>query len=144
MFKIAGLRTTTLSNGKEVSITLLPALKGLTMAKRLSQLVLPAMSVMAGGDEDGETTLAEAASILVMSLDNIDEQVMVKELLNGLSVEGQGVNLDEYFAGNYGEFTEILIFALKENFSSFFEGNAFINKLKSKLSIMQQMDNTAE
>ena len=43
-------------------------------------------------------------------------------MLDELQIDGNEVDIEEYFAANYGELIEILEFSLKENFSSFFMG----------------------
>lgn len=136
LFKSNRIKTTTLKSGKELQIYLLPALKGYTLAKEIASLALPTLSVMIDNGDD--VSLTQAAAILVASLENVDEQAFIKALLANFSIDGQEVDIDEYFAGNYGELNEILLFALKENFSSFFDKSASFKELKSKLSAMQQ------
>ena len=105
------------SNDKEFQIHVLPASEGLVMAHKLSKLVLPFLT---------EETTEINFTIIAKSLgDNLGEKeilTMVKRLIKDLAVDNKDISFDDYFASNYGELVQLIGFALKENFSSFFEG----------------------
>lgn len=131
------VRETTV-NGKKVHIYLLPATRGLVMAKKLSQLVLPTISGFAeASNPESGISLATVSTLLVESLDDLDIEDIVIQLLSNLVVEGQEVTFDDYFMANYGELVEILQFALEQNFSSFFTGKG-LGSLLSKIPQIQQ------
>lgn len=137
MALINNVRTLDL-NGKQITIFLLPASKGLVMAKKLSQLFLPTLSGFAEiGEEDSDMSLSTVSTLLVESLDDLDVMSVVSTLLNSVTVNGQPIDFDTYFMANYGELVSVIKFAVEENFSSFFEGKGLGNLLKSKLPVMQ-------
>ena len=123
-------------NGKEVTIFLLPASKGLVTAKKLSQVLLPTIGAFADGTSGDGLDLSMPAAILVDSLDSLDVMAIVSILLEQMCVDGREVNFDEYFMANYGELFEVIKFALEENFSSFFTGSGIAKMLRNKLPKM--------
>lgn len=119
-----GLRQLTL-NGKVYSIKLLPASKGMSVSSRLIKALGPAFGVML--DSNNEDLFPEQVSMftdlaiaIVRQLDELQLETTIKELLGCLSCDGQTVNFDEHFAGNYGELIAVTEYALKENFGDFF------------------------
>lgn len=117
----------TISNGKNITIKLLPAVtQGIPVARRLMNVLAP----IVGGTLDGmrhdelfhgaPKTFSDMALLVCKQLEGIDAPSLINTLLSGMEVDGKSVNIDEYFSANYGEMLEILEFALKENFSSFF------------------------
>lgn len=117
-------------NGKNVRIKLLPALTvGIPTARRLLNIIAPAV----GGTLDGlrhddfihgvPKTFSDMSLVVCQQLENAEIHQIIFTLLENMEVDNKVVNLDEYFMANYGEMIEILEFALKENFQSFFTGN---------------------
>lgn len=117
-------------NGKNIRIKLLPALTvGIPTARRLLNIIAPAV----GGTLDGlrhddfihgvPKTFSDMSLVVCQQLENAEVHQIIFTLLEHMEVDNKVVNLDEYFMGNYGEMIEILEFALKENFQSFFTGN---------------------
>lgn len=117
-------------NGKNIRIKLLPALTvGIPTARRLLNIVAPAV----GGTLDGlrhddfihgaPKTFSEMALVVCKQLEEAEVHQIIFTLLEHMEVDNKVVNLDEYFMANYGEMIEILEFALRENFQSFFTGN---------------------
>ncbi|QHZ59738.1 tail assembly chaperone [Alteromonas phage vB_AmeM_PT11-V22] len=117
-------------NGKSIRIKLLPALTvGIPTARRLLNIIAPAV----GGTLDGlrhddfihgaPKTFSEMALVVCKQLEEAEVHQIMFTLLEHMEVNNKVVNLDEYFMGNYGEMIEILEFALRENFQSFFTGN---------------------
>lgn len=131
-----------LSNGKKVRVKLLPAVSvGIPVARRLMDIIAPVV----GGSLDGmkhddfihgaPRTFTEMAMTVCKQLEKAEVGSLVFTLLEGLEVDNTDVDLDEYFTANYGEMVEILEFALKENFQSFFTGDA----IKQRFLKMVQM-----
>ena len=132
-------RTTTIkdSNGveKKVSIRVLPMTQGITVAKKLLAVIAPAV----GGAFDGmrhddyihgaPKSFSNLALLLCEQIDKIEIEKLIAALLFNIEVDGQEVILDEYFSANYGELIEILEFALKENFSTFFTASGIKARL---------------
>lgn len=117
-------------NGKNIRIKLLPALTvGIPTARRLLNIIAPAV----GGTLDGlrhddfihgaPKTFSEMALVVCKQLEEAEVHQIMFTLLEHMEVDNKVVNLDEYFMANYGEMIEILEFALRENFQSFFTGN---------------------
>lgn len=119
-------RRTTTINDKKFNIKLLKASHGIAVAKKLANVIIPAL----GGGLDGYThdefihgapkTFSDLSLVLCNQIDKIGVENLIVTLLEGLEVEGRTVDLDEYFMANYGELIAVLEFALKENFASFF------------------------
>jgi len=112
-------------NGKTYSVKLLPATKGMSVSARIIKAVGPAFGVLL--DSSNEDLFPEEISMftdlavaVVRQLDELQMEITIKELLGGLSCDGQSVNFDEHFAGNYGELIAVTEYALKENFGDFF------------------------
>lgn len=126
-------------NGKDYQISVLPALKAIGMARKLSKVLLPIL----GGTIDGmrdegltatSSTFSDIAMTLVEQLDGLDLENTIKQLCKGLTCNGKEVrDLDSHFQGELGELVGVLEFALRENFSSFFTGNDLSARLKEML-----------
>lgn len=134
------VRVTTIK-GKTFQIYLLPAGEGIKRASQLIKAFSPCVASIVEATQGGALDYTTLAYTLAEGLDNIDMLDFASRLLKDLSVNGQAINLDEYFMGNYGELVEVLAFSLKENFGSFFELSGFVEKLLPK---MFSEDNLAE
>jgi len=114
---------------KEYKIKPLNARDGLRLWEYLLGKLLP--SVGTGLDRmshdellDGSpTTFAQAMIHLVSNLEKDYDTLnnITDTILEGCLVDGKPLNTDEEFSCNYGAWRQLLIFALKVNFSSFFE-----------------------
>lgn len=122
----------TVINEKNFQIYLLPAGEGIKRATQLAKAFAPSAASIMDSLKSGEVDYSAIAYSLAEGLDNIDVLDVASRLLKDLSVNGQAVNLDEYFMGNYGELVEALAFALKENFESFFAAKGFVEKFLPK------------
>lgn len=115
--------------GKEVTIYLLPAGKGIVMAKELSKTILPVFTTVVGNTKEDGMDMGLVAEELVGNLDKLDILQLIKTLFNGMAIEGREEDFDSYFMGNYGMLIDILVFALEANFSSFFTGSDSLGQL---------------
>lgn len=127
----AGIKQKTV-NDKVYSVKLLPATRGMTISSRLAKALGPAVAVIVDSKDEvylpGEQSFyTDIAVALVSQLDQLALEETVKELLNGLTCDGQPVNFDTHFAGNYGSLVIVVEYALQENF-----GNFFTEYLKAK------------
>lgn len=133
-----------ISTGKTIKIALLPAItKGIPVARRLLNLIAPVV----GGTLDGlkhddiihgvPKTFSEMSLVVCQQLDQIDASSLVFTLLENMEVDGKAINLDDYFSANYGEMMEVLEFALKENFESFFTGNGMKQRFLKVVGMIQ-------
>jgi hypothetical protein len=125
-------------DGKTVIIYLLPASKGLAVAQKLSTLLLPTIGTFANGSQDGEgIDFQDAALVLTTNLVDFEVEETIKSLFEGLTVDNNEVEFDTYFMGNYGMLTEIIAFAVQENFSSFFTKGGFLEKYLPKPTLQE-------
>ena len=117
-------------NGKEFQIFLLNASDGITMARDLSTTLLPVLGTLKTKD-DGQVDFRAAAVELSQNIDKIDILSVLNKLLKELCVDQDEVSFDDFFAGNYGELIDIVAYALRENFESFFsQSGTFQNLMK--------------
>jgi len=105
--------------GKEFQIELLPAGEGITIAHKLSTVILPLVSF--DGEAGINLDFGKLATSLTTSLGDKDLLNVIKRVLKNLCVDGKEVVFDNYFRANYGELIKILTFAFEKNFGSFFE-----------------------
>ena len=115
---------------REYTIYLLGAFEGLGLAKKLSSIILPSIGAFMSGDD---VDFMDIADSLVNHIEALDLQGLIDKLLNGVLCDGMEINFDQHFMANYGELTEIIAFALKENFGSFFT-SAVSKELKGKVT----------
>lgn len=138
-------KETQLQNGKTIKIILLPAItKGIPVARRLLNLIAPVV----GGTLDGlkhdeiihgaPKTFTELSLTVCQQLEQVDAASLVFTLLENMEVDGSKIDLDDYFSANYGEMVEVLEFALKENFESFFTGNGMKQRFLKVVGMIQQ------
>lgn len=111
-------------NGKTFTVNILPAKKGLPIALKLVKTIGPALAKFAESANQGEIAYTEIATELLTEMDSLDVMSIIEQLMNGYTVDGKEVPFDFYFTANYGELVEVLTFAIKENFGSFFEASA--------------------
>ena len=67
------------------------------------------------------TTFAEACINLSRNLDGNTFKLLSISLFSGATVDGKPLDINEEFTANYNSWRKLFIFALKENFSSFFD-----------------------
>lgn len=128
-------REITLENGKKVQIKVLKTTAGIAVAKKLLNLVAPALGGAADGMRHDDfvhgapKSFTHLALTLCDQIDKVQIENILLVLLEDLTVDGKDVDFDEYFAANYGELVEILEFSLRENFSTFFTGKGMKARL---------------
>jgi hypothetical protein len=121
--------------GIEVSIQKLPMSKGINVAKELICLIAPTIGSAVDGVRHDDLihgapkSFSDLALVLVTQLDKVDILELIQLLLAGLLIDGDEVDIEEYFSGNYGELLEIMEFALRENFQTFFIGKGIKARL---------------
>lgn len=136
-------RSFTTQDGKRTyTIKLLGGFKGIPIARRLAGVALPLIG--RGADElrnddelfEAPKTFTEMAVILMERVDGLDvEDMLFNNILVDTEVNGERIeDWDDYLTGNYGDFIELVGFALKENFQSFFTENGLIGKARQYLS----------
>ena len=117
---------------KEFQIYLLKAFEGTAMAHKLTEIVLSVIPSLKGATnqdtDEVDVDFKEIAKVVFDKLSEKDLVEIIAKLLKELAVNGRQVNIDEYFAGNYGEMLAVVGFALQENFGSFFDGLAMLGE----------------
>lgn len=133
---VDGIRTTTIGK-KKYQIHLLPARKGMDHAMKLSQVVIPAL----GGSFDAQNEFkdygfTQLSLVVVEQMNQINIMDLVDEMFEGASVDGEELDIDKHFRAEYGDLIELITFAMKENFGSFFKVRgltAHLSQLKDQM-----------
>lgn len=122
-------------DGKTITINVLKGREGFRIGMNLLKVVLPVV----GGTVDGinhdnvlhgsPKTFSGLAVLVIDQMDKLDVEQLVMRLIDGMQVDGQTVDFDEYFATNYAELIEIVSFSLKENFGSLFTEKGILPRL---------------
>jgi len=114
--------------GKTFKIELLNGEDGLDLFEYLNKKLLPSVGSgvdgMFGnsGDFLGTTQTFETAfSNFSRNLEGDTMKKVSKNLLQNCTVDGKPLDFAEEFKGEYGVWRQLVMFALKENFGSFFE-----------------------
>lgn len=147
--KVAGSNHTIEIKEKIYKIVLLNGEDGLDMWEYLMQKLLP--SVGEGMDafthdyelEGSPKTFSRAFAALASRLDGKDLRRISVTLFEGATVDGKPLDFKEEFKGNYGSWKKLLQFALKENFSSFFE-EGWGESMTSLVSLVTPQFNNSE
>lgn len=139
--KDSGIAITTI-NDVEYTIQLLPASKGMALGIEISKLIAPSIGAGVDGLSRDEVlhgapeTFTQLASLFVQQLYKVDLSKIVGVLLDGLEANGERVNFDTHFRGNYGTLAQLIKFALKENFESFFTESGLVTHFNSMMKSM--------
>lgn len=115
--------------GKTYSVKLLNTSTGLVVGQRVLEAAGPAIGVLLDrksndgfivpGEDSLYTEVFIAISRQLHALGLVD---LIKQLFVGLTCNGQPVDFETHFAGNYGELFAVTEYALMENFSGLFIG----------------------
>tara|TARA_R110002126_G_scaffold34517_7_gene106823 strand:+ start:582 stop:971 length:390 start_codon:yes stop_codon:yes gene_type:complete len=125
--------------------------EGIAVAKRLLNVIAPTTGAALDGLQHDDIlhgapkSLSNLAMILCSQIDKAQIENLITVLLQDLYIEGQEVDVEEYFAANYGELVEILEFSLEVNFKSFFMGKGIKARLmKGVQTLMAQVSPESE
>ncbi len=136
-------RTTTLENGDKATVRVLRMIEGVATAKKLLNVIAPAVGGAADGMRHDDIIHGAPRSFtnLALTLCGQIEKVQIEDLivllLDDMQINGKDVDINDYFAANYGQLVEVLEFSLRENFSSFFTGKGIKARfLKTVESLM--------
>lgn len=123
---LAGIKQKTIQ-GKVYSIKLLPASQGLTVGQNIIKGFAPALGVLFDSklEEDSlfpeeQTVFTDLAIAVVRQMDSLELTSVIQLLMQGLSCDGQAVDFDTHFAGNYAALLSVVEYSLRENFGDFF------------------------
>lgn len=110
--------------GKIYKIKLVPWQQGIDLWELMVKKLLPSIGNFIDdrdADElDQVNTFTDAFVNISRNLDGRTLNLMTRVLLDGCTVDNKPIDLDAEFTGNYGNWIRLLIFALKENYGSFF------------------------
>ena len=113
--------------GNKYVITMLPAMQGVSLAKRLLKAFVPLAGMWVDGSNreglilpEDDNLYTELAMLFVNNLDDVNVEEVIAALFSGLTCNGSVVDFDTHFRKNYSNLLLILEEALKENFGSFF------------------------
>lgn len=108
-------------NGHEYQIYLLRASDGLRIAQKLSTIVASMFEGTANEDGEMAVDFGKIAKTISTEISEKDMNDIIGKLLKDVTIDGRGIDFEEYFSGNYGELFQAVSFALQENFGSFFD-----------------------
>lgn len=138
-------------SGKKFSVRILPMTEGIAVAKKLLNVIAPTTGAALDGLQHDDIlhgapkSLSNLAMILCSQIEKAQIENLITVLLQDFYVEGDEVDIDNYFAGNYGELIEVLEFSLEVNFKSFFMGKGIKARLmKGVQTLMAQMSPESE
>lgn len=130
--------------GEQWGLNTLPASDGIGAVTQLTAIVGGSLGSLAG-KVGKKTTLADLApgvlgdAVSKMTLQLADPSTLqlvhtlLKDLQKGNGKGGyEPIEFETEFASNYGALTELLVWSIKINFASFFEGNPVLGALVSK------------
>ena len=107
-------------NGNEYIIDALPATKGIVVLKQLTKLLGPSVSHLFNPVE-GENSMNKAVSALMESVDSVNLESLLKDLMASVTKNNVSINFDREFRGQY----DLLFMLSKEvielNYGSLFQ-----------------------
>lgn len=108
-------------DGHSWKLCSLPAAEGLRVLRRLLVVLgRPFAQIISAGDREATYAIGDAVQALVIELAD-DDIGILQRLLKGLEVDGRPAQFDLDFAGAYGTLAQVVVWAVKANFQSFFD-----------------------
>jgi len=83
-------------------------------------------------------TFREVLTIVTSKLRTPEMRNLIAKMLNGATVDGERLNIDEHFRGEVHRFQELVVYALKENFQGFFTESDIFQSVMGGLSKVMQ------
>lgn len=106
-------------NGHTYTINTLPASKGLSVMKDCMKLGGASIRGYLSADDE-QTAIGSVIEGLVMNMDNVDIEKLLKNLITTVSKDNMAINFDDEFAGNYGDLFKVCKEVFTHNFGSVF------------------------
>lgn len=97
----------------------IPATKGLKLLKQITKLIGPAFGELTKGG-DGENAVGSAIEKLIENLDQVEVEVLVKELVSSATKGTITINFDTEFAGEYEKLFQLTKEIVDFNYGSVF------------------------
>ena len=109
-------------DGVQYNGSAIGAIKGMGIAKRLAQLVVPsaASGAVDYNDIGNEGGFTRTAMMITEQMDKVGIEELIMDIFNhsNLYRDNKQLDFDVDYSGNYGEMVEVLAWLLKENFAS--------------------------
>lgn len=109
-------------DGNEYLITQFGARKGVKIGKKVSKLILPAVSKIYADDQQ-EFNLGSVLEAIAEHIDELDENT-IEELLSETTVNKYAIDFDKHFAGRYASLFKVLWEIIEFNFQDVFSAVA--------------------
>lgn len=81
-----------------------------------------------------QNTFREVLTIVTSKLRTPEMKTLMYQMLEGATVDGEKLNVEEHFRGNVHHMQELVIYALKENFQGFFTESDIFQSVMGGLS----------
>lgn len=107
-------------NGEDFLLTTMPATKGLKVLKQITKLIGPSFGELTKGAESNENVIAPAIQKLVENLDEVEVEMLVKEMVSSATKGSITINFDSEFSGEYGKLFHLVKEIAEFNFGSVF------------------------
>lgn len=98
----------------------IPATKGLKLLKQITKLVGPAFGELTKGGDNPDGVIGSAIGKLIENLDQVEVELLVKELVSSATKGTITINFDTEFAGEYAK-----LFHLTKEIVDFNYGSVF-------------------
>lgn len=102
---------------EEFLLNTLPATKGLKLLKQITKLVGPAFGEILKGEDGGMNAAIEK---LIENLDQVEVEVLVKELVSSATKGTIVINFDSEFSGEYDKLFKLVKEVVEFNYGSVF------------------------
>jgi hypothetical protein len=132
--------------GHEVAVTQFPARQAIKLKIKLARIFGPGLAELLGSATGEGKALSERdipGSAFSSAFQRLAEAVdpdlfmsLIEEVLSSTRIDGHEVDwavMDQNYAGDLGTLYRIVFFALRVNYSSFFEGGGIGNMIRSRL-----------
>lgn len=103
----------------EYTVQAFAASKGLRIFQKLAKVIGPAFKSLANASDEGEAA-SVAISSLLSSLDDVELDVLMKDLLSGVYRNGTAINFETEFMANAGVMVKLAQEVVNLNWGSLF------------------------
>ena len=127
--------------GNRYTIVALGAIAAYKGATILSKTIAPVFGEVLDSrnvDEDAmmfekQNTWREVLTIITDNINTPEVDELVFKMLEGVTCNGERIDLDEHFKGKVHELVELIMYALEVNFKGFFTGNGIFQSIMGGL-----------
>lgn len=90
---------------------------------------------------DKQNTFREILTIVTMNLRDPEFKMLINRMLVGATVDGEPLNVDKEFQGNFENMLELIVYCVTENFSGLFTRNGTMQSLTEVLGKVMTQSN---